>query len=139
MADGPMSSRSIKSLSRAFALALAVLIPVISPAQSSSNGSSGSGPSKWDIFTGYSYLAPKGDVTTPTSTGGSLTGSYRAVNVGGLFSGAYFFNKFVGFQGEYGFHEWGDENPNGGYVGTHGNNDGFQTIAGGLIGRFPLD
>lgn len=134
-----MYSRFIKSLGRVSALALFVVIPFALSAQSNGSSSSGANPSKWDIFTGYSYLAPKGNVTTPTSAGGSLTGSYKAVNVGGLFSGAYFFNKFVGVQAEYGLHEWGVENPNGGYVGTRGNNDGFQTIAGGLIGRFPMD
>ena len=134
-----MYSRSIKSLSAVFVIALAALIPVISPAQSSGKSASAGSLSKWDIFAGYSYLAPKGSVTTPTPSGGTLTGSYKAINVGGLFSGAYFFNKFAGVQVEYGFHEWGTENPNGGYVGTRGNNDGFQTVGGGLIGRFPTD
>ena len=134
-----MYSRSIQSLSRALAVALVALIPVALSAQSSGKSSSGHNPSRWDIFAGYSYLAPKGSVTTPVAPSGTLTGSYKAINVGGLFSGAYFFNKFAGVQVEYGFHEWGTENPNGGYVGTRGNNDGFQTVAGGLIGRFPAD
>jgi outer membrane protein OmpA-like peptidoglycan-associated protein len=134
-----MYSRSIKSLSAVFVIALAALIPVNSSAQSTGKMASAGGVSKWDIFAGYSYLAPKGSVTTPTLSGGTLTGSYKAINVGGLFSGSYFFNKFVGVQAEYGFHEWGTENPNGGYIGTRGNNDGFQTVAGGLIGRFPAD
>jgi hypothetical protein len=134
-----MYSRSIKSLSRALAVALVVLTPISLAAQASGKSSSSENASRWDIFAGYSYLAPKGTVTTPVPGGGSVTGSYKAVNVGGLFSGAYFFNKNVGAQVEYGFHEYGTQNPNGGPVGTKGNNDGFQTVAGGLIGRFPME
>jgi outer membrane protein OmpA-like peptidoglycan-associated protein len=133
-----MLSRSIKFLSQAFAVAIVALVPAVSSAQASGSSTQGHSPSKWDIFAGYSYLAPKGNVTTPTPTGGSLTAGYKAINVGGLFSGAYFFNKYVGVQGEYGLHEWGTE-VKGSPVGTHGNNDGFQSVAGGLIGRFPME
>jgi len=94
-------------------------------------------PSKWDIFTGYSYLAPKGTVDVPMPSGQVQPFSYKAVNVGGLFSGAYFFNKFVGAQAEFGLHQYGVSNPATDPIGTRGNNDGFTTIAGGLIGRYP--
>jgi hypothetical protein len=99
-------------------------------------GSSEGSPSRWDIFTGYSYLAPSGTVTTPV-IGGSVTASYDAVNLGGLFSGAYFFNRYVGVQGEFGLHQWGEQSKNGSNIGTHGNDDGFTTIGGGIIFRFP--
>ena len=133
-----MFSRSIKSFSRVLVPALLALVPVALSAQASGNSNTGTNPSKWDIFAGYSYLAPKGTVTTSTTSGGTASADYKAINVGGLFSGAYFFNKYVGVQAEYGIHEWGVEVP-GSPVGTHGNNDGFQTVAGGLIGRFPLE
>jgi hypothetical protein len=135
-----MYSSSIKSLSRAVVVALVALTPIALSAQAGGGkSSSATNASRWDFFAGYSYLAPKGTVTTPTTTGGSVSGNYKAVNVGGLFSGAYFFNEHVGAQVEYGFHEYGVQNPNGGPVGTKGNNDGFQTIAGGLIARFPME
>jgi hypothetical protein len=134
-----MYSRSIKSLSRAIALALVALTPVALCGQSSGKSSTGHNPSKWDIFAGYSYLAPKGNVTTPTGPTTSVTAGYKAINLGGLFSGAYFFNNHVGAQVEYGFHEWGEQSANGSNIGTHGNNDGFQTVAGGLIARFQSD
>ncbi len=134
-----MFSRSNRSLSRALAVALLAIAPVALSAQASGKPDSGPNPSKWDIFAGYSYLAPKGNVTTPLPNGSSVTAGYKAINVGGLFSGAYFFNNHVGAQVEYGFHEWGVQNPNGSNIGTRGNNDGFQTIAGGLIGRFQSD
>jgi hypothetical protein len=62
--------------------------------------------------------------------------SYDAVNLGGVGSGSYFFNRFVGVQAEFGIHEWGNQKP-GSNVGTEGNDDGFTTVAGGLIVRFP--
>ena len=134
-----MYSRSIKFLCQASALVLAILTPVALSAQSSNKSSSGPNPSKWDIFAGYSYLAPKGQVTTPLPNGTSLTANYKAINLGGLFSGAYYFNNHIGAQVEYGFHEWGTQSGNGSNIGTRGNNDGFQTVAGGLIGRFQTD
>jgi hypothetical protein len=118
------------------------LLPVAMSAQTSTaaKGSSYSdSPSKWDIFAGYSYLSPKGTVQVP-QTGGTYTPySYDAVNLGGLFSGAYFLNRNLGFQVEVGEHEWGDYNPNGSNIGTHGNDDGFFTISGGAIVRFPME
>jgi hypothetical protein len=133
-----MYSRSIKNLSRACALALVALAPVALSAQSGSKSNSGANPSKWDIFAGYSYLAPRGKVTTTTLPSGTITADYKAVNVGGLFSGAYYLNKIVGVQLEYGLHQWGTAKP-GSNIGTRGNNDGFNTVAGGLIARFPSD
>jgi len=52
------------------------------------------------------------------------------VNVGGIFSAAYFFDKYVGAQAEFGLHEYGGS-------GETSNNDGFTTISGGLIFRYP--
>jgi outer membrane protein OmpA-like peptidoglycan-associated protein len=98
----------------------------------------GDSPSRWDIFAGYSYLAPKGTVNVPQRDGTTQPFDFRAVNVGGLFSGAYFFNRHFGVQAEFGLHEWGVEVP-GTNIGTHGNNDGFTTVAGGVIFRYPTE
>jgi hypothetical protein len=138
--DKRMSSRVFKSVSWAFALAFVVLLPVALSAQAASSNSkaaAGDNPSRWDIFMGYSYLAPTGAVTTSPTVGTPVTANYDAVNVGGLFSGAYFFNRYIGAQGEFGLHEWGTQSANGSNIGTHGNDDGFLTIQGGLIARFP--
>jgi hypothetical protein len=134
-----MFSRVSKFVSLALALAFVALLPVALSAQAASSNSKvapGDNPSRWDIFMGYSYLAPKGAVTTSPPTGSPITANYDAVNLGGLVSGSYFFNRFIGVQGEYGIHEWGSE-VLGRSVGTHGNDDGFMTIAGGLIARYP--
>ncbi|WP_420238620.1 hypothetical protein ACOBR2_03170 [Telmatobacter bradus] len=125
-------------MSRVLALGLVAMVPVALTAQAKSTAKTpaSDSPSKWDIFAGYSYLAPKGTVTTTNPAGTSVTASYDAVNVGGLFSGAYFFNKYVGAQVEFGEHEWGTQRANSN-VGTHSNDDGFLTAQAGLIARFP--
>jgi len=134
-----MYARVLKSLSTVVALTCLALAPNLSSAQSTAaaSGSSEGSPSRWDIFLGYSYLAPSGTVTTTIPGNQSVTASYDAVNLGGLFSGAYFFNKNIGVQAEFAIHEWGDE-VNGTNIGTEGNDDGFITVGGGLIARFPV-
>jgi outer membrane protein OmpA-like peptidoglycan-associated protein len=132
-----MYSRTTKGL--VFSIALVALLALNSSAQPNSKSAPSAGPSKWDIFAGYSYLAPRGKVTTTVPQNSTVTANYNAINVGGLFSGAYYFNKFVGAQVEYGFHQWGTQSNNGSNIGTHGNDDGFQTVAGGLIARFPSE
>jgi len=139
--DELMHSRTLKSICQLLTLACVALAPVALVAQDAAKPAPKASPSdyasRWDIFTGYSYLAPKGTVQVPQPNGTVQPFSYTAVNLGGLFSGAYFFNKYVGAQAEYGFHEWGKEDPNGSNIGEHGNNDGFQTISGGIIFRYP--
>ena len=134
-----METRVWKIMSRVFALvSVGIMLPVALLSQSApaARGVSNNMPSRWDIFAGYSYLAPKGTVQVPQPNGTTAPFNYDAVNVGGLFSGAYYFNRFVGIQAEYAIHEWGSAQP-GTNIGTHGNDDGFQTVGGGLIMRFP--
>jgi hypothetical protein len=133
-----MSSRALRIFSLVVALACAGSMPTLLAAQSgpSAKGSSEGSPSRWDIFAGYSYLAPHGTVDTPVVNNGTVAASYDAVNLGGLFSGAYYFNRVVGAQVEFGIHQWGDQNGND-PIGTEGNDDGFTTIAAGMIFRFP--
>ncbi|HEX3892391.1 MAG TPA: OmpA family protein [Terracidiphilus sp.] len=138
-----MYFQRLKSVFRTLALASVALTPIALTAQDAPKPApktnSADSPSRWDIFAGYSYLAPKGTVNVPQPDGTTLPFDYNAVNVGGLFSGAYYFNKYVGGQVEYGLHEWGDADQNGSNVGTKGNDDGFQTISGGIIFRFPME
>ncbi len=137
-----MYFQRLKSLGRTLALASLACTPLALAAQDAPKpapkANSGDYASRWDFFAGYSYLAPKGTVNVPQPNGTTLPFNYNAVNLGGLFSGAYYFNKYVGVQGEYGVHEWGDAVA-GTNIGTHGNDDGFQTAAGGIIFRFPME
>jgi hypothetical protein len=136
-----MYCRVLKSASRALSLALLIAAPVALEAQSTPAAKGNNSPdqyaSRWDIFAGYSYLAPKGTVNVPQPNGTVVPYSYDAVNVGGIFSGAYYFNRYVGAQAEFSEHNWGSESNNGSNVGTGGNNDGFDTLGGGIIFRYP--
>ncbi len=87
--------------------------------------------SRWDIFAGYSYLAPHGTVNVlQPDTGKTIPVDYKSVTVGGIGSLAYYFNRYIGAQAEVGVHEFGGSNSNS-------NNDGFTTVSGGLIARYP--
>ena len=134
-----MQARVLQFAGRVFALVSVGLLPVALAAQvspSAKGSASNEWPSQLNIFAGYSYLAPKGTVNTTNPSGVPVTASYDPVNVGGLFSGAYFFNRTIGIQAEFGEHEWGVQTP-GANVGTRGDDDGFFTVAGGVILRFP--
>jgi hypothetical protein len=81
--------------------------------------------SRIDIFTGYSYLAPHGTVTTTSGvTGLPFPVRYGSADEGAIGSIAYYFNKYVGGTVEYADH-------------SIGKNDGFRNMAAGLIVRYP--
>ena len=54
-------------------------------------------PSKWDLFAGYSYLAPKGDLIS-----GTTQDSAKSVSCCAIVSLARYFNNYVGVQAELG-------------------------------------
>src|SRR6185312_67571 len=132
----------LKFVSRVISISFLILAPVTlmaqaSPAVIGNNHRSNQYASKWDIFAGYSYLAPKGTVDVPQRNGTVLPFSYDPVNVGGLFSGAYYFNRHLGAQIEFAEHQWGTQNDPTSNVGSQGNNDGFNTLGAGIIFRIP--
>jgi hypothetical protein len=90
-------------------------------------------PSKWDIFAGYSYLAPKGTVNTPSPVVGAppIPLSYKSDTAGFILSGARYVNDHVGGQIEAATHET--------FRNSSSTNDGFTTIQVGPIFRFPMD
>ena len=78
----------LKSVSRVLSIAVLVSAPIALSAQaapSAKGNSSDQYASRWDIFAGYSYLAPKGTVNVPQPNGTVEPFSYKAVDVGGLF------------------------------------------------------
>ncbi|SPE17396.1 PKD domain containing protein [Candidatus Sulfotelmatomonas gaucii] len=123
---------------RLFAIAVLALIPIGVAAQAATagHGPSNESASRFDIFAGYSYLSPHGTVQVRFANGTIAPYSYDAVNAGAILSGAYFFNRFVGIEVESAEHEFGGARPNTN-IGTQGNDDGFVTVAGGVIVRFP--
>jgi len=132
-----MNSRVVKFMGRVVALACAVLVPVAMAGQDSgkppAKASSNDSPSKWDIFLGYSYLAPHGTVTRPNS----VPNSFQSIDWGGIISVARYFNNYVGVQLE------GDEHIESEDWITHVNtsstnsNDDFAGGSGGIIFRYP--
>lgn len=124
-----MQSRLFKSLSRILLAGCALGVgATVMLGQSSSSlpAAPGEQPlSRVDVFLGYSYAAPKGTVNTPLANGTYFADTPSAVDTGAIGSVAYYFNRYVGGQVEYGNHELGK-------------NDGFQTAQAGIIFRFPF-
>jgi hypothetical protein len=134
-----MRSSVLRSVGRVLASVSVSLLPIAMAGQTAptARGAANDSPSRWDIFAGYSYLAPRGTVQVLQPNGTTAPFAYDAVNLGGVGSGAYFFNRYVGVQAEFGFHEWGVQKA-GSNIGTEGNDDGFMTVAGGIIFRYPV-
>ena len=125
-----MYARVSKSMSRVLALAFVALMPIALAAQGSAKPAAKATTvdpaSKWDIFLGYSYLAPKGKAVNGFT--------YNAINYGAIASVSRYFNKNIGIQGE------GDEHillPENGVVTTTQPNDDFSGGSLGIIFRYP--
>jgi hypothetical protein len=129
-----MYSRVFKSVSWALALAAVAFVPGAIPAQDSAKPAAmapGDSPSKWDVFAGYSYLAPHGT----TSSGVTA----QSIDYGSIFSVARYFNKYVGLQAEVAEHI---PNQNTFYpqcpsCGSTWADDDVSSGSGGIIFRFP--
>ena len=125
-----MNSRLFNSLGRILlaGCVLGVGAPVMFGQSSSSLPAAPQQPplSRVDVFLGYSYAAPKGTVETPLPGGGTFAQRPSDIDAGAIASGAYYFNRWVGGQVEYGNH-------------ILGNNDGYQDVMGGIIFRFPVE
>ncbi len=129
-----MHFRVLKSLSRVVAMAVVASVPASLAAQEAAKPaatpSQADSPSRWDIFVGYSYLAPKDTLDVLQRDGVTvLPEAYKSAQYGVIGSGAYFFNKYVGWQVEGATHDT--------FVNDSSSNDGFSTGATGLIFRFP--
>lgn len=127
-----MYSRGMRQLGRVLAAGLLTVAPLCLSGQTKA-GDYDPGNSKWDIFAGYSYLAPHGTTTTGIQA--------QAVDFGSILSVSRYFNKYVGVQLE------GQEHiPNqNAYIGQCPScgplwsNSDFAGGSAGLIFRFPTD
>src|SRR5580698_8869520 len=114
-----MVYRPLRSLGRFMLAACAVSLGAASlGAQTPATAAPGSNPSRFDLFTGYSYFGAHGQVK-PAGI------SYSSINVGASGSVAYYMNKYVGVEAVFSAH------PNG-------KNDDFYSICGGPIFRAPM-
>jgi hypothetical protein len=80
---------------------------------------SGPNPSRFDLFTGYSYFGAHGRVQPEGLP-------FSSVNLGAIGSGAYYFNKYFGGEFIYANH-------------PSGVNDGVSSASVGPIARLPMD
>jgi hypothetical protein len=129
-----MYAQVSKSVSRILVLAVAALMPVALAAQDSAKPAaktpSDDYASKWDIFLGYSYLAPSTTVNTLQDDGTTtLATKYKASEQGITESVAYYFNRYAGLQFEAGQHDL--------WVNSSSSNSGIATFEPGLIFRYP--
>ena len=130
-----MHSHVLRSLCRGFAVAMLAAMPVAlvaqdAPKPAATTAFPGESPSRWDIFAGYSYLAPKGTVNVLQPDGVTvLPQTFKSMNYGIIGSGAYYFNKYVGGQVEVATHDT--------FVNSPSSNGSATTVAGGMIVRFP--
>ncbi len=88
-------------------------------------------PARWDFFAGYSYLAPKATVVSENSNHQFVPSSFKASSAGLIFSGARYFNNYLGAQLEGSTHDT--------FTNSAGSNSGFMILQTGLIARFPFD
>lgn len=123
------------ALTRTLVLAGLALAPVAVLAQDAPKAAapatpSADSPSRWDIFAGYSYLAPKGTVNTVAPDGSIIPANYHAIDTGAIVSVARYFNKYVGAEGIGDVH-FQDE--------SKAPSDDFSGGSAGLIFRFPTE
>jgi hypothetical protein len=131
-----MSSRVSKSFSRVLALAIVAFVPVALAAQEAAQPAAKSAPedsaTKWDIFAGYSYIAPHGTIAVPLPGGVYQPTPYSAITPGAIVSVARYFNRYAGIEGVGDVHlENESQNP---WVTSKDNMSGGSL---GLIFRYP--
>jgi hypothetical protein len=134
-----MNARVPKYLSCIFALAFVALIPTVLAAQVTATptgkASVDDSASKWDIFLGYSYLAPNGKI--PGALSGAPGSTYGQINWGGILSISRYFNKNLGVQLEGDEHMQSEDWPLGDNNSSINSNDDFAGGSVGLIYRIP--
>jgi outer membrane protein OmpA-like peptidoglycan-associated protein len=122
-----MQTRALNLMGRILLAGFVIALGTVTlPAQSKAKAAStlpDAPASRWDVFAGYSYLSPNSSAHVPLASGNTWI-QYKAINVGAIASGAYYFNRYFGLQVEQGIH------PNG-------KNDDFYTSQAGLIARYP--
>jgi hypothetical protein len=134
-----MLSRVLKSVSLLLALGGVVSIPLALSAQDAAKPAAktaaSDSPSKWDIFAGYSYLAPHATVDSTLPNGTVEPIAFKAEEHGSVESLARYFNNFIGWQVDSGQHDRYVDTQNGSDPGS--SNSGLLTFQTGPIFRYP--
>jgi len=121
------------------ALALVAMIPATALTQDAPKPATkallNDSASKWDIFLGYSYLAPNGKISGTRS--GAPGSTYGEINWGGIISASRYFNRNLGIQVEGDEHMQSEDWPAGDNNSSMNSNDDFSGGSAGFIYRFP--
>ncbi|MGA8042052.1 MAG: OmpA family protein [Terracidiphilus sp.] len=141
-----MYSQTLKAAFRVLAVVCVAALPLTLTAQSSAPSKAapptraayGDTASKWDIFAGYSYLAPKGTVETPQANGTTLPVSYQSIDWGAILSVTRYFSKNVGLEAIGDEHIVNETPCNCGSGSTYSNGN-FSGGSAGIIFRFPTE
>ena len=122
-----------KSVCRVLTLAAVAVTPMALFGQDAPKAqtkpTAGDSPSRWDIFVGYSYLAPKDTVTVKTGPTTTTSADYKAANIGFAENVSYYFTKYVGWTVDSVQHALTTD--------SGSSNDGFFTISTGPVFRYP--
>jgi hypothetical protein len=142
-------------MKRAIGVIALALIPMAIGAQATpaaktgTYANSGYTGSRWDIFLGYSYLAPDGKIPynggyDPSAFPGSTPpppgfpgSTYGQINWGGIISASYFFNRHWGLEFSGDEHMQSEDWPLGDNSASYNSNDDFAGGGGGVIYRIP--
>jgi hypothetical protein len=134
-----MFSRVLKSVSLLLALGGVVSMPLALSAQDAAKpaakAAASDSPSRWDIFVGYSYLAPHATVNSTMPDGSVLPIPIKAEQHGSVISLARYFNNYVGWQVDTGEHDRLVDTQHGTDQGS--SNSGLLTFQTGPIFRYP--
>ncbi|MGA2806735.1 MAG: hypothetical protein ABSE87_01305 [Terracidiphilus sp.] len=134
-----MFSRVLKSVSLLLALGGVVSMPVALSAQDAAKpaakAAASDSPSRWDIFAGYSYLAPHATVDSTLPNGTVVPIPIKAEEKGSVVSVARYFNNYIGWQVDTGEHDRLVDTRNGSDPGS--SNSGLLTFQTGPIFRYP--
>jgi hypothetical protein len=130
----------MKLVGRVVILACAALLPVALLAQDTDKPAAPAAKrdsaSKWDIFVGYSYLAPNAKIKGTVQ--GAPGSTYGQINFGGIMSVTRFFNRHLGVQIEGDEHIESEDWPVGSNNYSDNSNDDFAGGSAGVIYRIPM-
>jgi hypothetical protein len=134
-----MNAKVSTTVCRLLALAFVALFPAALASQDAAKPAAKAAAeqtaSKWDIFLGYSYLAPYAKI--PGTVSGAPGSTYGQINWGGMISFARYFNKNFGIVLEGDEHMQSEDWPLGDNQASFNSNDDMSGGAAGAIYRIP--
>ena len=129
----------IRSIFGIAALVAVAAIPVALTAQtatkSDNNSAAPVSPLKWDIFAGYSYLDPHGQIAGTTS--GASGNGYGQLKSGGIMSVTRYFDRHLGLEVLGDTHTQSEDRPVGSNGASYNSKEEFAGASAGFTYRIP--